>query len=138
MQCVAVKIYFNPRSHERSDYGGEELPDNLWGFQSTLPREERPSWMLRRYSSHFYFNPRSHERSDVPSLWKTINVGISIHAPTRGATTCRQNTRLMAKFQSTLPREERHVLRCQNKSRFIFQSTLPREERHQRGCKKLY
>ena len=35
---------------------------------------------------------------------------ISIHAPTRGATSCRLSLQLVPVFQSTLPREERHRL----------------------------
>ena len=58
------------------------------------------------------------------------NMIISIHAPTRGATSpyhCNKAHSLL--FQSTLPREERLcvLLYCFNYSR--FQSTLPREER---------
>ena len=34
-----------------------------------------------------YFNPRSYKRSDNPELLKGVSYdGISIHAPTRGAT----------------------------------------------------
>ena len=77
-------------------------------FQSTLPREERPTTHAASMSSNVYFNPRSHERSDCKC--STINaistyfnprshersdaeneteiavLKISIHAPTRGAT----------------------------------------------------
>ena len=102
-------VYFNPRSHERSDNNGancgayvnlfqstlprEErlgailgISTNNYKFQSTLPREERPQqpWHLQQ---HRYFNPRSHERSDWihRTCSSSINA-ISIHAPTRGAT----------------------------------------------------
>ena len=77
-------------------------------FQSTLPREER-----RHIASQAHqlmdFNPRSHERSDhllMPKLWHKKR--ISIHAPTRGATSSSSlsNTNWFT-FQSTLPREER-------------------------------
>ena len=59
---MCCDVNFNPRSHERSD----ELPqlgNSNSQFQSTLPREERPSFST---STAFlcYFNPRSHERSD--------------------------------------------------------------------------
>ena len=77
-------------------------------FQSTLPREERPSpTMMRSILSIFqstlpreerlhseglnkwrpvHFNPRSHERSDeIKGDWQVFRF-ISIHAPTRGAT----------------------------------------------------
>ena len=54
---------------------------------------------------------------------------ISIHAPTRGATLCGFLSANGYKFQSTLPREERHKLALVASAFDIFQSTLPREER---------
>ena len=120
-------------------------------FQSTLPREER------RYCNTinkicYNFNPRSHERSDAFSTrWFYAFVTISIHAPTRGATTSQvflvlylqisihaptRGATLKAlayfadlEFQSTLPREERHKSIGKIKPSYKFQSTLPREER---------
>ena len=55
-------------------------------FQSTLPREERPYQDSNPYY-YFYFNPRSHERSDYFREYTYFCFMISIHAPTRGATT---------------------------------------------------
>ena len=67
-QAVMVRqtcvVYFNPRSHERSD-----------GNAKTS------------YSIRDNFNPRSHERSDKSLGDRAENIRISIHAPTRGATT---------------------------------------------------
>ena len=54
---------FNPRSHEGSD----------------APRNGRTA-------TGTYFNPRSHEGSDADGLKRMDCTGISIHAPTRGAT----------------------------------------------------
>ena len=97
-------------------------------FQSTLPREERPR--LRTIcKKHTYFNPRSHERSD-DNLHSAIKyIRISIHAPTRGATNGNDKVFARFQFQSTLPREERHIPPVVKKFLLIFQSTLPREER---------
>ena len=54
-------------------------------FQSTLPREERQT-MRKLTIAELNFNPRSHERSD-PMVKKFLLMKmISIHAPTRGAT----------------------------------------------------
>ena len=121
-------LYFNPRSHERSDDSTYKL-DGLsyisihaptrgatksqalkvmrFGFQSTLPREERHNltpevmqWksfqstlpreerlkQWRVLKRHYNFNPRSHERSDHDRHVTLWDLGISIHAPTRGAT----------------------------------------------------
>ena len=62
--CRPEYLYFNPRSHERSD---EIICICLCCI--------------------FYFNPRSHERSDrVQYLTSQAHQFISIHAPTRGAT----------------------------------------------------
>ena len=56
-------------------------------FQSTLPREERRSlWLLK--CGIRYFNPRSHERSDLSSNGMFLMALV---------------------FQSTLPREERPI-----------------------------
>ena len=146
-------LYFNPRSHERSDQGTKLFKMLLYNF-----------------------NPRSHERSDYLSIGNLHSIAISIHAPTRGATylatavlpfavcisihaptrgatmqmlplsdrLCHFNPRSHERsdnylinsqvfyllFQSTLPREERP---CSSISKIIkaciFQSTLPREER---------
>ena len=60
-------LNFNPRSHERSDFIGLLNYNRLILFQSTLPREERP-FSFKEFFSIFYFNPRSHERSDSTAL----------------------------------------------------------------------
>ena len=79
-----LSIDFNPRSHERSDSNGLMMFDDtlisihaptrgatilcnhrglVFGFQSTLPREERQT-MRKLTIAELNFNPRSHERSD--------------------------------------------------------------------------
>ena len=99
---------FNPRSHERSDNyqcsllshfsisihaptRGATNPllvlcSSATIFQSTLPREERPSCFYRLRDRSRNFNPRSHERSDHDITYNRVLSDISIHAPTRGAT----------------------------------------------------
>ncbi len=103
-------------------------------FQSTLPREERPLgkfWM----DNQRYFNPRSHERSDVNCAYLSQSYGISIHAPTRGATCIFYLIRVIfILFQSTLPREERLCITTSPPRVTLFQSTLPREERQLTDC----
>ena len=88
--------YFNPRSHERSDNCARLVISGANVFQSTLPREERPRSSPGTCSS----------------------IGISIHAPTRGATQPWTTLRRSSTFQSTLPREERQQY-C-TKNLFIF------------------
>ena len=101
-------MYFNPRSHERSDKLFVAV--KVWYpiFQSTLPREERQENGI--------------EYDDL--------LDISIHAPTRGATISNGLCDgFYAIFQSTLPREERLVAKDFTEGMVVFQSTLPREER---------
>ena len=127
-------------------------PDQVQ-FQSTLPREERPSW-CRYFPLLRYFNPRSHERSDDrrPPLFN-IQRYFNPRSHERSDGTLGALT-TVAIFQSTLPREERRRpwTDHQTVSDFnprshersdevtgviifthrIFQSTLPREERRMR------
>ena len=138
---IACKGFnFNPRSHERSDKRavmfekgelisihaptrGATLSASVLSysliFQSTLPREERRPHHSPLLSSGLYFNPRSHERSDEICHSLAIVHKISIHAPTRGATSHSPVLALcLLLFQSTLPREERQQY-C-TKNLFIF------------------
>ena len=77
--------HFNPRSHKRSDSTLHSRKKEIEQFQSTLPQEERRarSPPALRLSD---FNPRSHKRSDLAFRHVGCQPGISIHAPTRGAT----------------------------------------------------
>ena len=96
------------------------------------------------------FNPRSHEGSDLrcwrhahhcqisihaPTKGATCGgtysrtTTISIHAPTKGATGINNYINLVFRFQSTLPRRERHHEDIKTTMRYVFQSTLPRRER---------
>ena len=54
---------------------------------------------------------------------------ISIHAPTRGATHLLPQREISSVFQSTLPRGERHCPESGVPAAVQFQSTLPRGER---------
>ena len=107
--------YFNPRSHERSD--------NL-------------SAVIILTDSHF--NPRSHERSDDKIRMTKYRIKISIHAPTRGAT-----TRTFSKIATNMisihaPTRGATELPRLGGSNSQFQSTLPREERQQYCTKNLF
>ena len=104
---ITLSSYFNPRSHERSDFFLQCLCDCCQLFQSTLPREERQSWRTHSLKG-VNFNPRSHERSDDTTAFIPGNSVL---------------------FQSTLPREERLFLHLPLLPVLRFQSTLPREER---------
>ena len=124
----ALILYFNPRSHERSDSQNNRRLGKRTKFQSTLPREERQGKRPGTETTG-NFNPRSHERSDPRGSKLHCISGISIHAPTRGATEMGCYILIKKVFQSTLPREERRFLWHFCPCDIIFQSTLPREER---------
>ena len=99
-------------------------------FQSTLPREERPSLYL--LGAHLHnFNPRSHERSDSQQSELITMLRISIHAPTRGATsrdTIRARARDLENFNPRSHERSDGVV-AMEAAPGQFQSTLPREER---------
>ena len=104
---LLILLYFNPRSHERSDC----VSTCSTCFSTT------------------YFNPRSHERSDCSPCTTTNTSFISIHAPTRGATKTSYYRNLSyLLFQSTLPREERLILR-----RFLYQLKNFNPRSHERS-----
>ena len=88
----------------------QELYEDVYKFQSTLPRRERP---CNRFSTFFlqYFNPHSHEGSDAFFLATSTKLFL---------------------FQSTLPRRERRFFYDRLLFLCKFQSTLPRRERL--GC----
>ena len=65
----------------------QALPTVCKTFQSTLPREERQCLDCSLDYLVTDFNPRSHERSDDFASNSLKSSSISIHAPTRGATT---------------------------------------------------
>ena len=77
-------IYFNPRSHERSDPIRTTIPLNSF-ISIHAPTRGATGKCSLLYVADIYFNPRSHERSDV--------VHIIAYC--------------IKQFQSTLPREER-------------------------------
>ena len=60
---------------------------------------------------HWGFNPRPHAGSDNFGGIQAAEVHVSIHAPTRGATSEVDRSPFTARaFQSTPPRGERHLL----------------------------
>ena len=130
-------------------------------FQSTLPREERRSFVSVG-ETLLNFNPRSHERSDfigwsrngasfisihAPTRGATridkINEqhkNISIHAPTRGATSALFNNGIVTIEISIHAPTRGATCRwlLEHVCSFQFQSTLPREERQQYCTKNLF
>ena len=97
---------FNPRSYKRSD---KVLPCLLLIGRYFNPRSYKRSDAHCSKSScwRIYFNPRSYKRSDVRAHEKGSCIAISIHAPTRGATSQMRSQPCYSIFQSTLLQEER-------------------------------
>ena len=101
-------LYFNPRSHERSDVVERIGREYVW-ISIHAPTRGATKLIKRNSDSSDNFNPRSHERSDIFFMGVYPKMYISIHAPTRGATSVRAFISIwIIAFQSTLPREERH------------------------------
>ena len=105
--CPRSRRNFNPRTHVGCDVP-LSVPLNVpLIFQSTHPRGVRPRWPwttlpLRYFNPRTHvgcdrrarppsrwrcnFNPRTHVGCDMDGLQLSLLLGISIHAPTWGAT----------------------------------------------------
>ena len=100
--------YFNPRSHAGSDNLIVDIPIIIARFQSTLPRGERRIFVKPGLD---FFQ-------------------ISIHAPTRGATTCATGEQGASKnFNPRSHAGSDQTIYFFFQRPNIFQSTLPRGER---------
>ena len=106
----AIKVLrqnFNPRSHEGSDSSAAASSDSFSLFQSTLPRGERLRVGWAR-ECHIVISIHAPTRGATTiTLYAQWRKSISIHAPTRGATRAASQTLRSCGFQSTLPRGER-------------------------------
>ena len=126
--------YFNPRSHERSD---KKITYQLISVRYFNPRShERSDDQQPVHSlSVIYFNPRSHERSDSSAVTQpSYLLFISIHAPTRGATSRRLHLpRQRVNFN---PRSHERSDYCIHLTLFYFRYFNPRShERSDIYCK---
>ena len=102
--------YFNPRSHERSDLAYSTSSASYSFYFNPRSHERSDAGVVGIAIGVVNFNPRSHERSDKNPQAVANNSNISIHAPTRGATSNSAKKAFMSDlFQSTLPREERQT-----------------------------
>ena len=101
-------------------------------FQSTLPREERQSFCsyFKSVSKFQSTLPREERLGHAPS--DDIALIISIHAPTRGATSAFIKNTIEEIISIHAPTRGATVYFVQHNYPLIFQSTLPREERHTR------
>ena len=105
---MRVVSNFNPRSHEGSDMKAGRTMATSPLFQSTLPRRERLA----------------------DAFGDPMGLGISIHAPTKGATQRQAPHRSSAAHFNPRSHEgSDQEQACHRKCRSTFQSTLPRRER---------
>ena len=100
-------------------------------FQSTLPREERRArTSYLQYGMQFQSTLPREERHSTDSLRLPVR-GISIHAPTRGATATVPPSSPSSPISIHAPtRGATCAVPFQVPLSLVFQSTLPREERH--------
>ena len=80
-----AELCFNPRSYERSDISRTDIGMTLQSFN---PRSYERSDIIYAIVGIWVtcFNPRSYERSDFDNYYVSVSGGVSIHAPTKGAT----------------------------------------------------
>ena len=100
--------HFNPRSREGSDRRSPCLFRTRSRFQSTLPRGERPVIFVLSTTIQLISIHAPARGATLYHLVLQRGAIISIHAPARGATRSSWKRCRMGKFQSTLPRGERH------------------------------
>ena len=81
-----VKASFNPRTHTGCDKSAFLICCALTPFQSTHPHGVRRFSCFARHRKRQGFNPRTHTGCDQKKEIKSTEKRVSIHAPTRGAT----------------------------------------------------
>ena len=77
---------FNPRSYKRSDSEKQEEKQYYRLFQSTLLQEERLMEVIEIRQKKIISIHAPTRGATTPSISSTLSLTISIHAPTRGAT----------------------------------------------------
>ena len=95
-------------------------------FQSTHPRGVRLAQFALVQIGVPSFNPRTHVGCDPNHLLCLRQTGVSIHAPTWGATYCAVASKTTRRFQSTHPRGVRRFKLRLMSVYYRFQSTHPR------------
>ena len=124
-----IKLHFNPRSREGSDRTYPPRSPAVAGFQSTLPRRERPH-PTHTSRNPLHFNPRSREGSDGKAVQPDSKFSISIHAPAKGATPVRRGRLFRPTISIHAPAKGATSLFPGDQPQPPgFQSTLPRRER---------
>ena len=106
-------------------------------FQSTLPQGERRRVIALAHIIK-NFNPRSHKGSDTDVVAEQVGFCISIHAPTRGATSISSGIFSNPSISIHAPtRGATEIPDLEGAIYALFQSTLPQGERRC-SCRILY
>ena len=93
---------FNPRTREGCDSGRAKGQNGIGGFNPrTREGCDYVQWPAMIWEAGF--NPRTREGCDCGSWSHRLLVGVSIHAPVKGATKSATNWAWRPKFQSTHP-----------------------------------
>ena len=86
MKKLALYKCFNPRTHTGCDLLGKVLTTRLYSFQSTHPHGVRQSQALTPHAWHRFQSTHPHGVRPCDMGSKPFPLVVSIHAPTRGAT----------------------------------------------------
>ena len=125
--------YFNSRPSARGDDGLHTLFERLPDFNSR-PSARGDIAALVAFRHVEDFNSRPSARGDREFVHGAARVGISIHAPPRGATSQKNAKKGFTRFQFTPLREGRRGKSCTTSSFLRFQFTLLREGRLPTVC----
>ena len=118
-----------PRGARLSELGSLAKAEE---FQSTRPRGARRSSPARPTRSSARFNPRAREGRDaIADYLNGLSIGVSIHAPARGATiSARGCIRRGGSFNPRAREGRDPLVLTQSFAANTFQSTRPRGARH--------
>ena len=119
--------YFNPRSPHGERLNSSAVMPETVAFQSTLPARGATLLPHPVCVRPAYFNPRSpHGERHGRAGRRTVQPGISIHAPRTGSDALQSTVRFGCDlFQSTLPARGATLYNWGMAGYDIFQSTLP-------------
>ena len=107
ISCCSKSIHFNPRSHKGSDAYTRFKSSESGDFNPRSHKgSDRNTFLLARVVKRFQSTLPQGERRLFTKPY-AIQIRISIHAPTRGATSDDLLAKLTSGFQSTLPQGER-------------------------------
>ena len=112
---------FNPRTHTGCDISSPTTLQCMYWFQSTHPHGVRLSGQDKEELLSEFQSTHPHGVRPVPGGSHRHFPRVSIHAPTRGATSCNQtNTLVNTMFQSTHPHGVRQLITLLSQKPYCF------------------